>query len=288
GPAVAKEIVLYRNEKGRFNNRKQLLDVAKIGPKTFEQSAGFLRIRDGVNSLDNTAVHPESYPIVEKMATKLNVTTNELIGNQNLLKRIDLEEFVTEQVGLLTLNDIMAELAKPGRDPRSEFVAITFTEGVNSLDDLEVDMILEGVVTNVTNFGAFVDIGVHQDGLVHVSHLSHRYIKTPTEVIKVGDRVKVKVLEVDIARRRISLSIKDSQPAPVRTQAERPTRPQINRGQIETQNKVEIKQDTRTKTFEKPSQEVQRSNIQKPVEKAPDTTNLADKLSAAWAKNRLK
>lgn len=296
GPAVAKEIVLYRNEKGRFNNRKQLLDVAKIGPKTFEQSAGFLRIRDGVNSLDNTAVHPESYLIVEKMATKLNATVNDLIGNQNLLKKIDLEEFVTEQVGLLTLNDIMSELAKPGRDPRSEFAAITFTEGVNSLDDLEVDMILDGVVTNVTNFGAFVDIGVHQDGLVHVSHLSHRYIKTPTEVIKVGDRVKVKVLEVDIARRRISLSIKDTQPAPARPQIERPARPQTyrDRGQTEGQTKTETRAETKVET--RPSQEVQRPRVQrpvekpkeKPIEKAPDTTSLADKLSAAWAKNRLK
>ncbi|MFY9226369.1 MAG: Tex family protein, partial [Blastocatellia bacterium] len=216
GPAVAKEIVQYRNKHGKFNNREQLLAVTKVGPKTYEQAAGFLRIRDGVNALDNTAVHPETYNVVEKMAEKLSVKVNDLIGNQELLKKIHLDEFISEQAGLPTLKDIMSELDKPGRDPRSEFAAITFTEGVNSLDDLEVDMILEGVVTNVTNFGAFIDIGVHQDGLVHISHLSHRYIKSATEVIKVGDKVKVKVLEVDMARRRISLSIKETQPAPVK------------------------------------------------------------------------
>lgn len=296
GPSVAKEIVLYRNEKGRFSSRKQLLEVAKIGPKTFEQAAGFLRIREGANSLDNTAVHPESYLVVEKMASQLNVTVDELIGNQSLLKKVDLETFVTEHTGLLTLNDIMSELSKPGRDPRSEFAAITFTEGVNSIDDLEVDMILDGVVTNVANFGAFIDIGVHQDGLVHVSHLSYRYIKTPTDVIKVGDKVKVKVLEVDIARRRISLSIKDTQPAPTKTQSERPSRPQIQRGQPDRQNKAETTLEVKSKPvenfLEKGNQDFQKNKpkkpVEKPKEKAPDTTNLADKLASAWAKNRLK
>ncbi|MBI4852317.1 MAG: RNA-binding transcriptional accessory protein [Acidobacteria bacterium] len=297
GPAVAKEIVLYRNEKGRFSSRKQLLDVAKIGPKTFEQSAGFLRIRDGINSLDNTGVHPESYLVVEKMAVQLNVTVNELIGNENLLKKVDLNAFITEQVGLLTLNDIMGELSKPGRDPRSEFAAITFTEGITSLDDLEVDMILDGVVTNVTNFGAFVDIGVHQDGLVHVSHLSHRYIKSPTDVVKVGDKVKVKVLEVDMARRRISLSIKDTQPAPVKT-FERSSKP-AQKGQQEKTNREELQEKqeikvrtTEIKSVEKPAQDVQQNKskkiVERPKEKPADTTSLADKLAAAWAKNRLK
>jgi uncharacterized protein len=289
GPAVAKEIVLHRNEKGRFNSRKQLLDVSKIGPKTFEQSAGFLRIRDGVNFLDNTAVHPESYSIVEKMAAQLNISSSELVGNQNLLKKIDLEALVSEQVGLLTLNDILSELSKVGRDPRSEFAAITFTEGISSLDDLEVDMILDGVVTNVANFGAFVDIGVHQDGLVHVSHLSHRYIKTPTDVIKVGDKVKVKVIEVDIARRRIGLSIKDTQPAPARPTTERPPRPITPitpRVSTQAQNSAEAK----PKPVERLTQD-QKGKPKKvePVkEKAPDTTSLADKLASAWAKNRLK
>ncbi len=308
GPAVAKEIVSYRNTNGRFNNRAELLEVSKIGPKTYEQAAGFLRIRDGANPLDNTAVHPESYPIVEKMAAKLNVTVNELIGNQSLLKKIDLEEFVGESIGMLTLTDIMNELAKPGRDPRSEFVAITFTEGVNSLDDLELDMILEGVVTNVTNFGAFVDIGVHQDGLVHISNLSHRYVKNPTEVIKVGDRVKVKVIEVDVARRRIGLSIKDTQPAPAKValepreakveKAERPERserplrptrrPQSEAPRTEAQRtetrRTEVKHET--KPVEKA--QVQKAKPQKPPEKPADTGTLADKLAAAWAKNRLK
>lgn len=320
GPSVAKEIVSYRNANGRFNNRGQLLEVAKIGPKTYEQAAGFLRIRDGANPLDNTAVHPESYPIVEKMAAKLNATVNDLIGNQALLKKIDLEEFVSEHVGMLTLTDIMDELAKPGRDPRSEFVAITFTEGVHSLDDLELDMILEGVVTNVTNFGAFVDIGVHQDGLVHISNLSHRYIKNPTEVIKVGDRVKVKVIEVDVARRRIGLSIKDTQPAPAKPapevretreprdsreartprEARSETRPATDRGADRTDR---TDRGAAARPFRRPQetqrQETQKSEVrpqtkpatqktQPPPEKPADTGTLADKLAAAWAKNRLK
>lgn len=304
GPAVAKEIVQYRNKHGKFNNREQLLAVTKVGPKTYEQAAGFLRIRDGVNALDNTAVHPETYNVVEKMAEKLSVKVNDLIGNQELLKKIHLDEFISEQAGLPTLRDIMSELDKPGRDPRSEFAAITFTEGINSLDDLEVDMILEGVVTNVTNFGAFVDIGVHQDGLVHISHLSHRYIKSATEAIKVGDKTKVKVLEVDMARRRISLSIKETQPAPAKEvreprevrepkevrPIEKTTRPSQN-PRFESKPKFEQKSEARK--FDRNQRETQKESqkpvkpIEKPVEKA-DTTSLADRLASAWAKNRLK
>jgi protein Tex len=208
GPKLAQRIVEYRDAHGRFERREQLCKVPKLGQKAFEQAAGFLRIRDGQQPLDNSAVHPESYYVVERMASHLQVATKQLVGNAALATRLHAPDFVDQKVGLPTVQDILAELAKPGRDPRSEFKAARFTEGVHDLADLKEGMILEGMVTNVTRFGAFVDIGVHQDGLIHISQLSNTFVQDPSEVIAVGDVVRVKVLEVDRDRRRIALSRK--------------------------------------------------------------------------------
>jgi len=208
GPALAKNIIAYRNEKGPFKSRQELRNVPRLGPKAFEQSAGFLRIRDAENPLDRSAVHPESYAIVDRMAADLGCSVADLIRSRELCGKIDLNKYVSETVGLPTLTDILGELAKPGRDPRVQFEVFAFAEGVDNIDDLEPGMKLPGIVTNVTNFGAFVDIGVHQDGLVHVSQLSDYFVRTPTDVVKVQQRVTVTVLEVDKERHRISLSMR--------------------------------------------------------------------------------
>jgi protein Tex len=213
---TAINIVKYRDEKGRFRSRAQVLEVSGIGPKTFEQAAGFLRIRDGDNPLDTTAVHPESYPVVEQIAQSLQAPIEEIIRNPQLLEKVDCKQL---SAGTFTLNDILEELRKPGRDPRDSFVAPSFHEQVRDISDVQAGMVLEGVVTNVTKFGAFVDIGVHQDGLVHISELSNRFLKDPSEAVKTGQIVKVKVLSADTKTRRISLSIKallepSSRPAP--------------------------------------------------------------------------
>lgn len=205
---VAKKVVKHREEKGRFRSRKELMSVSGFGEKTFQQAAGFMRIKGGDNPLDGTAVHPESYPVVEKMASSLEVKVAELIENVKLVQSLDINRFVDDRAGVYTLSDIKEELLKPGRDPRDRFVAATFREDVKEITDLQEGMVLEGVVTNVANFGAFVDIGVHQDGLIHVSELSNRYIKDPKEAVKVGEVVKVKVLSVDVPMKRISLSRK--------------------------------------------------------------------------------
>lgn len=205
---TARNIVQFRNDNGAFRGRVQLKAVPGIGPKTLEQAAGFLRIRGGDNPLDMTAVHPESYPIVQKIASSLHIDIPTLIKNPKAMDSVKLEQFQTEQAGMYTLRDIREELLKPGRDPREQFVAPQFQSGIREIADLQVGMVLEGAVTNVTNFGAFVDIGVHQDGLVHVSELSNRFVKDPYEVVKVGQVVKVKVLSVDAKAKRVSLSIK--------------------------------------------------------------------------------
>jgi protein Tex len=202
---TALNIVSYRNEKGSFRSRAQVLEVPGIGPKTFEQAAGFLRIRNGDNPLDMTAVHPESYPVVEQIALSLHTSVKEVIEQPQLLEKVDRSKL---SAGTYTLDDILTELRKPGRDPRDKFVAPTFHDEVRGIADVEVGMVLEGVVTNVTKFGAFVDIGVHQDGLVHISELSNRYVKDPSEAVKTGQIVKVKVLSVDTKAKRIALSIK--------------------------------------------------------------------------------
>jgi uncharacterized protein len=216
-PTVANNIVAYRNDRGAFVNRRQLLKVPKLGAKSFEQAAGFLRIRNGENPLDNTAVHPESYKIVEAIAKDLKVPLTEMTRLAERLKSTNLQKYVTKDVGLPTLEDIVRELEKPGRDPRAEFKYATFKEGVKEISDLEVGMELEGVVTNVVNFGAFVDIGVHQDGLVHISELADRFISDPLQVVKVGQVVNVKVLNVDEKLQRISLSMKAAQSASARS-----------------------------------------------------------------------
>ncbi|MDZ8090363.1 MAG: Tex family protein [Nostoc sp. DedQUE05] len=205
---VANNIVAYRNQHGAFKNRRQLLKVPKLGPKAFEQAAGFLRIRGGDNPLDNTAVHPESYSVVEAIASDLNVPLNQVTQIAEKLKKTNLKKYVTDSVGEPTLRDILNELEKPGRDPRAEFKYATFREGINEIRDLKVGMELEGIVTNVANFGAFVDIGVHQDGLVHISQLADRFVDDPNKIVKVGQVVKVQVLEINEKLKRISLSMK--------------------------------------------------------------------------------
>lgn len=208
GPKLAENIVQYRDEHGRFHNRNELTEVKKLGKKAFEQSAGFLRIREGDQPLDNSAVHPESYDVVRRMAKRLGADTKSLVGNQALSQKLHPEEFVDQNVGLPTVVDIIAELGKPGRDPRSEFKVAKFDENVNSMDDLKSGMVLEGVITNVTHFGAFIDIGVHQDALIHISQLADSFVKDPNDVVSVGDVTRVKVMEIDLPRKRIAVTRK--------------------------------------------------------------------------------
>lgn len=205
---LAQNIVQYRDQHGRFTSRSQLLKVPRLGPKAYEQAAGFLRINNGTNPLDASGVHPEAYPLVEKIVAAHQKSVEQLIGNSSFLKQIDARQFVNDHFGLLTIADILKELDKPGRDPRPEFQMANFKDGVETLADLKPGMLLEGVVTNVTNFGAFVDIGVHQDGLVHISSLADKFVSDPHQVVKAGDIVKVKVLEVDQARKRIALTMR--------------------------------------------------------------------------------
>ena len=208
GPQLAKSIIKYRNEHGPFLSREDLQEVPRLGPKAFEQAAGFLRIRDGRNPLDATAVHPESYQVVEAMASDLGCSVKELLSEEELRQRIDLSKYVTETAGIPTLTDILAELAKPGRDPRQQFEVFAFSGEVQKIDDLRPGMKLPGIITNVTAFGAFVDVGVHQDGLVHVSQLADRFVKDPRDVVKAQQQVTVTVLQVDLERKRISLSMR--------------------------------------------------------------------------------
>jgi uncharacterized protein len=205
---LAQNIVDYRDENGRFEARTTLKKVARLGPKAFEQCAGFLRIMNGKNPLDASSVHPEAYPVVKTIAEKTGRKVQTIIGDSSFLKSINAIDYTDETFGLPTVTDIIRELDKPGRDPRPEFKTATFAEGVNKISDLEPGMVLEGVVSNVANFGAFVDIGVHQDGLVHISALTDKFVADPREVVKAGDIVKVKVMEVDAARKRIGLSMR--------------------------------------------------------------------------------
>jgi len=258
GPQLAQNIVEYRDQNGAFKRRDQLKKVPRLGDKAFEQAAGFLRIHNAENPLDTSAVHPERYTLVEQMAADLKCSIKELMGNDKLRKSIPLLKYTSETVGLPTLNDIMAELAKPGRDPREQFEAFSFTDGVNSINDLKIGMKVPGIVTNITNFGAFVDIGVHQDGLVHLSQITNRFIKDANEVLKVAQKVEVTVTGVDVDRKRISLSMKENEPRPA--QREQPSRQQNT----------------------KP---VQKQNINKPREREPES-DLQIKLSALKDKFR--
>jgi uncharacterized protein len=234
GPQLAQNIVEYRDQNGAFKQRSQLKKVPRLGEKAFEQAAGFLRIHHAQNPLDSSAVHPERYSLLEQIAKDMKCTVKDLMGDATLRRSVPLQKYTSETVGLPTLNDIMAELAKPGRDPREQFEAFSFTDGVNAIGDLKVGMKLPGIVTNITNFGAFVDIGVHQDGLVHLSQITNRFIKDPNEVLKVHQKVEVTVTEVDVNRKRIALSMKEndkSNPSERRNDDRRPAgnKPQFNK-----------------------------------------------------------
>lgn len=248
GPQLAQNIVTYRNENGAFKNRDSLKKVPRLGDKAYEQAAGFLRIRDAEQILDASGVHPERYALVNKMARDLNCSVAQLVKDAALRKQIKLQQYVTEEIGLPTLNDIMNELAKPGRDPREQFEAFSFTDGVNEIADLRIGMKLPGIVTNITNFGAFVDIGVHQDGLVHTSQLADRFVANPNDVVKVHQKVEVTVVEVDAARKRISLSMKS--------------------GEAKPKVKAAGKPEERSKTFHKPANKNPAGNRPKPIQKS--------------------
>lgn len=240
-PALAKNIVEFRNQNGPFKDRGALMKVPRLGEKVFEQAAGFLRIGDASNPLDASAVHPESYRIVEQMAADLNCSVKDMMSSVDLRKQLDLKKYVTDKVGLPTLTDILTELEKPGRDPRREFELFSFTEGVNTIGDLKIGMSLPGIVTNVTNFGAFVDIGVHQDGLVHISHLSDKFVKDPKEVVSVQQKVKVTVMEVDVPRKRIGLSMKSdpfAQPEPAPRSKDRRDKPKEKEKEVSMEEKL--------------------------------------------------
>lgn len=237
---LAHALVQYRDAHGAFQNREQLKQVPRLGDKTFQQSAGFLRIFSGDNALDTSAVHPEAYPLVERMVSELKVELSALIGNHEQLKAIRASDYLDEQFGLPTIMDVLHELEKPGRDPRPEFKIVRFKEGIEVLDDLQEGMLLEGVVGNVTNFGAFVDVGVHQDGLVHISEMTNRFVKDPRTVLKTGDIVKVKVIEVDKKRRRIGLSMKLEQvntPTPVKSSDKCEVKPKKSKKHESSSNK---------------------------------------------------
>jgi uncharacterized protein len=228
GPSIAENIINYRNEIGGFTSRKQLLKVPRLGNKAYEQCAGFLRIKEGDNPLDASAVHPEVYDVVLQMAKDMSMDVKSIIGNEEAIKQLDIKKYISEATGEHTLRDILNELKKPGLDPRSEAQLFEFAN-IYSIADVHVGMIIPGVVTNITRFGAFVDIGVKQDGLVHVSEISHTYITDPSEALKLNQQVMVKVLEVDSARKRIALSIKQTQEAPQRKQHGAPRREHPNR-----------------------------------------------------------
>jgi len=257
---LAKNIVAYRDEHGPFKDREQLKQVPRMGDKTFQQAAGFLRITEGTNPLDASGVHPESYPLVHKLLNVLGSTLHDVIQDAKRLHVLDAQQFVDDQYGLLTIRDVLQELEKPGRDPRPLFKTPVFQEGVLEISHLKEGMILEGVVSNVTNFGAFVDIGVHQDGLVHISVLTDRFVRDPHEVIKAGEIVKVKVMEVDLARKRIGLSMKDLEPLKNHQQPRSKSKPQAK---------------PQAKTQIKPKSKPQVS----PVSKAPFNTAMADALA---------
>jgi len=240
-PALAKNIVEFRNQNGPFKDRTTLMKVPRLGEKVFEQAAGFLRIHEAENPLDASAVHPESYEVVQKMASDLGCSVKDLMNSAELRNQLDLNKYVTPKFGLPTLTDILKELEKPGRDPREEFEVFSFTEGVNEIADLKIGMKLPGIVTNVTNFGAFVDIGVHQDGLVHISHLSDKFIKDPKEAVTVQQKVQVTVVEVDVARKRIGLSMKSdpfAQPGETQSKGNKPKQQKPKEKELSMEEKL--------------------------------------------------
>lgn len=250
GPQLAQNIVSFRDEHGPFRDRDGLRKVARLGDKAYEQAAGFLRISDAPNPLDRSAVHPERYETVETMAKDHDATVADLIKDENLRKRIDLKKYVNEKVGLPTLIDIIEELAKPGRDPREKFEVFSFMEGINHMEDLAVGMKLPGIVTNITNFGAFVDIGVHQDGLVHVSHVSDQFVSNPATVLSVQQKVEVTVLEVDAQRKRISLSLKKDPFEAAKPKEKQVSQKRPEKRQVKENIQAKVKQNTKVKDKE--------------------------------------
>jgi uncharacterized protein len=271
---TAQNIVEFRDKNGRFNNRSQLLNVPRLGAKAFEQAAGFLRIRDGENLLDSSAVHPESYPIVEKIIADLNTTIAELMAKPDLLKSVDKSKYISASIGEFTLSDIFLELEKPSRDPRPEFKTATFKDGINNISDLTSGMILEGVISNVANFGAFVDIGVHQDGLVHISSITDKFISDPREIVKAGDVVKVKVTDVDVERKRISLTMRLDESVSVKSSAKNNTTATDKRNNTSSKN-TQSKNNTATKS-------AQPHKKQKPKE--PANAAMGNAFADAFAK----
>ena len=244
GPQLAQNIVEYRDQNGAFKQRSQLKKVPRLGEKAFEQAAGFLRIHGAENPLDASAVHPERYALVEQIAKDMDCSVKELMADDKLRKSISLQKYTSGDIGLPTLNDIMAELAKPGRDPREKFETFSFSEGINAITDLKTGMKLPGIITNITNFGAFVDIGVHQDGLVHLSQITNRFIKDANEVLKVHQKVEVTVTEVDVNRKRIALSMKDNEPKPAEIRRKEPVVPQKNLQKPTVNKKPEYRPET--------------------------------------------
>ncbi|WGZ92487.1 MAG: Tex family protein [Candidatus Thiothrix putei] len=282
---IADNIVEFRNDNGAFRNRNQLKKVSRLGAKTFEQAAGFLRIRDGEYPLDASAVHPEAYTLVEQIAAVNRQPLQELVGNSEFVSTLKPADYVTEQFGVPTIRDILAELEKPGRDPRPEFVTATFREGVNELKDLQPGMILEGVVTNVANFGAFVDIGVHQDGLVHISQLTDKFIKDPREVVRTGDVVNVRVEEVDVQRKRISLTMRleSTQPKAVSNPVAKAVANREERRPVAARPQQERSHDRNDRKAD-----ARQPNAKKTMKDAAPAANSAmgDALAAALAKMR--
>jgi uncharacterized protein len=262
---LAKNIVKYRDEHGAFVNREQLKNIHRMGEKAFQQAAGFLRIMKGDNPLDASCVHPEAYPLVERIITDKKVDIPHIIGNKELLESVNAEQYIDEHYGLPTIRDVLRELEKPGRDPRPEFKTAQFKEGVEDIEHLHEGMILEGVVSNVTNFGAFVDIGVHQDGLVHISAMTNRFITDPRDVVKAGDIVKVRVVEVDKERKRIGLSMKLQEETKAVPQ-KKVTKPNLEKKASEIKKTPLKKKHVQSKNTE-------------PVKKTVFNTAMADALS---------
>lgn len=279
----ASNIVEWRNTHGQIKTREQLKSVPRLGPKSFEQAAGFLRIQNGDVALDASAVHPESYTLVQDMANKHECKVFELVGNKSILSQIQAKDFVSENVGLPTVQDIIAELDKPGRDPRPEFKAVKFKEGIEKISDLVPDMILEGNVTNVTNFGAFVDVGVHQDGLVHISALANKFVKDPREVVKTGDIVKVKVMEVDVKRKRIALSMRLDDSAADAESNEKPRRDHIRNDKTRNDKASNGKSRTAHQSNQKKPQPRMQTSAQASKEDQPESA-LAAAFAAAKSK----
>ncbi len=265
GPVLARNIVAFRDKNGAFTDRHAVLQVERLGPKAFEQAAGFLRIAGGINPLDGSSVHPEAYPLVERIAGENRRSVQSLIGDVPFLRSLEPSNYTDDKFGVPTVTDVLRELEKPGRDPRGSFKTAEFKEGVETLKDLQPGMMLEGVVTNVTNFGAFVDVGVHQDGLVHISMLADRFVKDPHEVVAAGDVVKVKVLEVDLKRNRVALTMRLSErPAPP-SRAPEPREQRQQRG---------------------PQQQAPRHNPKPPP--APSAPSGGGALAAAFARAKKK